>query len=287
MDIRRNHKDLSVAQKANLVAAILALKNNVDSILHPGQQNRYDDFVEVHKNAMINGPAMIMPMPHRGPLFYPWHRILLRQLEIDLQNAVGDSSITLPYWDWDYSSSSSPFTTDFLGGDGDLSQNGQVTSGPFAHSNGKFVIRIWDESTGDPWLRREFGEDSTSWLPSASEISAGLAKTPYSPGPSSFERVSEGVLHDPVHRWVGGNMVEAASPNDPIFFLHHTFLDLLWERWKQQHPTTAPYSPASGAPGYDLTATLVFHAGSEPSPWAGSWTVQQTLDPASLGYNYA
>jgi hypothetical protein len=56
---------------------------------------------------------------------------------------------------------------------------------------------------------------------------AGKAKTPYWPGPSSFERVSEDVLHNPVHRWIGGNMADATSPNDPVFFLHHTFLDKL------------------------------------------------------------
>ena len=46
MDIRRNHRDLSPAQKAAFVDAVLALKNNVDSVLHPGAQKRYDDFVE-------------------------------------------------------------------------------------------------------------------------------------------------------------------------------------------------------------------------------------------------
>src|SRR5215472_15459636 len=103
MDIRRNHRDLSPAQKTTFVNAVLALKNDIDSVLHPGVQKRYDDFVEVHKNAMISGPAMIMPMPHGGPLFYPWHRILLRQFELALQAAANDTSITLPYWDWDFS----------------------------------------------------------------------------------------------------------------------------------------------------------------------------------------
>src|SRR6516162_9975212 len=132
LDIRRNHRDLSSAQKTAFVNAVLALKNNVDSVLHPGAQNRYDDFVGVHKNAMISGPAMIMPMPHGGPLFYPWHRILLRQFELALQAAANDTSITLPYWDWDFSGSSNPFTTDFLGGDGDPAQGGRVS--PLARS---------------------------------------------------------------------------------------------------------------------------------------------------------
>ena len=286
MDIRHNHRDLSPAQKTAFVNAVLALKNSVDSVLHPGVQKRYDDFVEVHKNAMT-GPAMFEPMPHGSSLFYPWHRILLRQFELALQAAGNDSSIMLPYWDWNYSSTSNPFTPDFLGGDGDEAQGGRVTIGPFAFATGKFPVRVWDDPSGDPGLRREFGEDSTAWLPTSSDISACVAKTPYWPGPSGFESVSEGVLHNPVHRWVGGNMADASSPNDPVFFLHHAFLDMLWERWKQQHPTIPPYTPASGAPGRDLNATLVFNASREPSPWTQSWMVQQALDPHMLGYGYA
>jgi tyrosinase len=285
MNVRRNHRDLSPAQKAALVNAVLALKNNVDSLLHPGTQKRYDDFVEVHKNAM-GGPAMFEPMPHGTSLFYPWHRILLQQFELALQTSVNDRSITLPYWDWDIAGASNPFAPDFLGGDGDRAQGGRVTMGAFAFATGSFQIRIWDDASGDLGLRREFGEDATSWLPTTSDISAGLAKTPYWPGPSSFETVSETVLHNPVHRWIGGNMADATSPNDPVFFLHHAFLDLLWERWKQQHPTINPYTPVNGVPGRDLDSTLVFNAPTEPSPWAGSWTIRQTLDPAGLGYSY-
>ncbi|MBI3654205.1 MAG: tyrosinase family protein [Acidobacteria bacterium] len=285
MNIRRHHRELNTLEKTAFIQAVLALKNDVDSVLHPGAQKRYDDFVEIHKNAMT-GAAMFAPMPHGNSLFYPWHRILLRQFELALQVAVNDSSIALPYWDWDYSGTNNPFTSDFLGGDGDRSQGGRVTNGPFAFDTGRFSIRIWDEDNGDAGLRREFGEDATSWLPTASDISAGLAKTPYWPGPSSFERVSEGVLHNPVHRWISGNMADATSPNDPVFFLHHAFLDRLWEQWKQQHPTTAPYMPTNGVPGRDLDSTLVFNAPGEPSPWAQSWTVRQTLDTSDLGYTY-
>jgi tyrosinase len=186
----------------------------------------------------------------------------------------------------EHSGSGNPFTPNFLGGDGDSAQKGRVTTGPFAYSAGNFEVRVWDKSTGDAGLRREFGDDATAKLPTAIDISAGLAKAPYSPGPNSFEQVSEGALHNPVHRWVGGNMADATSPNDPIFFLHHAYLDLLWERWKQQHPTSAPYTPKSGVPGFDLTSTLVFNNSKNPAPWNGSWTVQQTLSSDALGYTY-
>ncbi|MFJ8719354.1 tyrosinase family protein [Streptomyces violaceus] len=50
-------------------------------------------------------------------------------------------------------------------------------------------------------------------------------------------------LHNQVHRWIGGDMAPASSPNDPVFFLHHANVDRLWESWMDRHgrnyvPTT-------------------------------------------------
>ncbi len=285
-DIRRNHRDLTGPQKSAFVNAVLALKNDVDSVLHPGNQKRYDDYVEIHMNAMM-GPGMFEPMPHGSSLFFPWHRILLRQFELDLQKAANDPAITLPYWDWSQSNAGTPFTADFLGGDGDRAQGGRVTSGPFAYATGKFRIVIADNAQDDPGLRREFGEDSAAYLPTPAQVSSGLGRIPYWGGSSCFERVLETSLHNPVHNWVGGNMAEATSPNDPVFFLHHAYIDLLWDRWKGQHPTLPPYLPTAGAPSRDLDAMLVFNAPNEPAPWQAGWTVRQTIDPAELGYSYA
>jgi tyrosinase len=265
---------------------VLALKNNVDSILNAGEMKRYDDFVQIHKNAMM-GPDMFMPMPHRGPLFFPWHRVVLRQFELALQSAASDANLTIPYWNWELSGMNNPFTDDFLGGDGDTANGHRVVSGPFAHPTGNFDIRVWDGPPGDVALLREFGTDPTAYLPTPSQVSSVLPRTPYSPGPNSWERTTEGGLHDPVHRWIGGNMGDATSPNDPVFFLHHCYIDLLWETWKKQHPTSAPYLPTSGAPGYDLSSPLVFNKTGNPAPWSGSWTVQDTLDTTNLGYTYA
>lgn len=35
-------------------------------------------------------------------------------------------------------------------------------------------------------------------------------------------------LHNRVHNWMGGSMGPGTSPNDPIFFLHHAYVDKLW-----------------------------------------------------------
>jgi len=278
---------MTAAEKANYVSAVLALKNNVDSVLSPGKMKRYDDFVLIHKNAMVMGPDMLMPMPHRGPLFFPWHRVLLRQFELALQSAAGDPSIAIPYWDWELAGNSNPFTDDFLGGDGDSAQGHRVVSGPFSYARKKFKIRVWDGTSRNPGLLREFGADHTAYLPPPSQVASVLTKTPYSPGPDSWERTCEGILHDPVHRWIGGNMALATSPNDPVFFQHHCYIDRLWEDWKKQHPTSDPYLPTAGSPGYDLNSTLVFSKAGKPAPWTGSWKVKDALDTSGLGYTYA
>ena len=114
-----------VADIANDVAA-------VPPMLGPGSTlvSRYDDFVWAHHQVMMQGPndPFGPNVAHRGPAFGPWHRELLKLYEQELQNAVGDPDLTLPYWDWTKDQSATdpgfPFTDDFLGGDGALRADG-------------------------------------------------------------------------------------------------------------------------------------------------------------------
>ena len=41
-------------------------------------------------------------------------------------------------------------------------------------------------------------------------------------------------MHNIVHRFIGGDMGTAASPNDPVFFLHHCNIDRIWANWQDQ-----------------------------------------------------
>ncbi|MGN8144322.1 tyrosinase family protein [Pseudomonas sp. 22105] len=278
MDIRRNHRDLSREEKAAFINAVLTLKNNVNSVLRPGQQSRYDDFVQIHKNSMGRGNPLA-PNPHQSPLFYPWHRVLIRQFELALQAAADDPRITLPYWNWQIGGADNPFTSDFMGGNGDNTQNQLVTSGPFSNNQSPFIVSVWDEGVGDAGLRRNLG--AAGALPSPETVISALNRTSYWMEPGGWENFSERELHNPVHAWIGGNMMEASSPNDPIFFLHHCYLDLLWERWKHQHPNVPSF------PQEELSnSTLVFHPENELAPWPQSFTIEQTLFTEELGYRY-
>lgn len=282
MDFRRNHSDMTLQQKNDFINAILRLKNNVDSVLRPGLQSRYDDFVQIHKNSMGAGNPLV-PNPHRSPLFYPWHRVFLRQFEVALQTATGNPGITLPYWNWQLTGKDNPFTQAFLGGNGDNTQEQRVTGGPFSREHSQFNVAVWDNEPGNTGIRRNLGAEGS--LPSPELVIATLNRTPYWSLENGWENFSESDLHNPVHAWIGGDMDTASSPNDPVFFLHHCYLDLLWERWRLQHPNVEsfPQQPDQA----DMNETLlVFNPVNEPAPWVERFTVRQTLFTENLDYRY-
>jgi tyrosinase len=264
---RKNQATLTVAEKARFVAAVLALKAD----------GTYDQYVSDHMGAMADA--------HRGPAFLPWHREFLRRFELDLQRV--DAGVTLPYWNWtiDNAPTSSIWDPTFLGGNGRPS-DGQVTTGPFAFSAGNWAL-VFD----GPALRRRFGMSAPS-LPTPADVAGALGETVYDVAPfdrfsaSGFRNRLEGwisgpQLHNLVHVWVGGSMGPMSSPNDPVFFLHHCFVDKLWADWQALHPG-AGYLPVAGAaPGHNL--------GDAMQPWAGAGTIvtpASVLDHHALGYAY-
>jgi len=263
MRCRKNQATLTAQEKSRFVAAVLALKAN----------GTYDQYVAQHVNNM--------PAAHRGPAFFPWHRELLRRFELDLQ-AV-DSSVTLPYWDWtvDNSATSSIWNSDFMGGNGRPS-DGKVMNGAFAFDGGNWPL------AGGGFLARRFGLGIAT-LPTAMDLSTALGTTPYDVSPyndgsslAGFRNTLEGwrngpQLHNRVHVWIGGSMSPSSSPNDPVFFLHHCFIDKCWADWQAVHPMEPAYGPASGAPaGHNLNDAM--------QPWAG---MGQTITPASLTDHHA
>ena len=74
-------------------------------IAGPAQKvSTYDLFVIWHHTAMMTptpqGGSVDRNAAHKGPVFCPWHRFMLRQLELNLQRVLKDNSFGLPYWDW-------------------------------------------------------------------------------------------------------------------------------------------------------------------------------------------
>lgn len=237
---------------------------------------------------------------HQGPAFLPWHREFLRRFELDLQRVSGNPNLGLPYWDW-ASDAADPDASEIwsIVGPVATAANQLVTQGPFRFDlNNPTDPNNWTivDSTGRPdgGLMRSAGFRANptlprNTLPIQSQIDFAKTFSDYdSPPwnlasgllaniPIGFRNLLEGWveenpnspgtlrfgtgLHNLVHVWVGGTMGPGTSPNDPIFFLHHAFIDMIWADWEQQHPNSN-YQPQFDGPfGHNWTDAMF--------PWNG------------------
>jgi hypothetical protein len=257
--------------KQKFVDAVLDLKAE-----KTGNTNTYDKYVQWHKDTVDEATGR--EDAHMGPALFAWHRVFVLEFEKDLQRISGDPNFGLPYWDWtvDNSPTSSIWADTFMGGNGNGAPDWAVTTGQFRRGNWELRVRGTDPDTGkeEPaYLRRQFGANNLK-LPTQADVQATLNATPFDVAPwndksaSGFRNRAEGYIpeagrphmHNAVHNWVGGSMIPITSPNDPVFFLHHCFMDKLWADWQTSHPNESPYGPNSGAaPGHNLNDRL--------SPW--------------------
>lgn len=258
MGERKDYRRLTAAQRRAFVEAVVQLKAN-------GAYDRY--VVERRRVFEAGGPARM------GPAFLPWHREFLHQFELDLQTI--DPTVALPYWDWTVDRSSEPplWSPDFLGGGGD-GPDDVVTTGPFAFAAGQWTLTETSPPVDPgPALRRRLGP--TDLLPTALQLDAVLARTPF----NRFVACLDEILHGSVHPWVGRTMASATAPNDPVFWLHCCNVDRLWAVWQDRHPDHAPYLEGSDGPaGHRLNDP--FTIGSETK------RAHNLLSHRQLGYRY-
>lgn len=274
MNVRKNVRNLSPDEKSAFVAAIIALRSAPSRLGLSGSgapTNRYDDYVWIHDRARA--------LAHNGPAFCSWHREFIRQFELDLRDVSGDDTLRLPYWDWTQDRTPSdpgwPFTDDLLGELGTSDSDSSITgSSAFA----TWAVNVRDNETGSQ-LKRRGGPEEFDLPPAANaRFAMGLTDfdvVPFNVNPatltqaefqthalSCFRKFLEWALHNGPHPWVGrlaqddegndvdidliGSMTFQASPNDPVFFLHHCNIDRLWGVWQQRYGVP-DFLPDSGA----------------------------------------
>ncbi|VDP12493.1 unnamed protein product [Soboliphyme baturini] len=197
--------------------------------------SRYDLFVTYHTSSRA-------PAAHFGASFLPWHREYLRQFEIALRSY--DPQVSIPYWD---STLDQPlpnpahsvlFSELFLG-----NAEGSLVTGPF---------RRWSTAFGEP-VERHCGRSGS--LFSIADVAYVLRQSTYDQLTFCVDPFFETVrirgclfkggcdgrsfqMHGAVHEWVGGHMaIIPMSPNDPVFLLLHSFIDSVWELFRQSRQT--------------------------------------------------
>ncbi|MFG3657437.1 tyrosinase family protein [Streptomyces sp. NPDC047706] len=267
---RKDVSTLTGGERRRFVNALLELK----------RRGEYDEFVRMHIAYYVSDGENGLRTAHMAPSFLPWHRQFLLELERALQRL--DPSVTVPYWDWtrDRAATSTPWTNDLLGGTGRRSDR-QVTTGPFAYAEGRW--RITENVTDVRFLTRDLGRSRDPIaLPTKSDVEWALKDPVYDAPPwdstagKGFRNKLEGWgtgrgsvswrNHNRVHRWVGGAMVGGASVNDPVFWLHHAYVDLLWSRWQARHRVHG-YLPAGPlGPGDPQRGRVVARHQALP-PW--------------------
>ncbi|MFE0464696.1 tyrosinase family protein [Kitasatospora sp. NPDC058965] len=231
MAIRKNQATLTAAEKRAFVNAVLELKRRGD----------YDAYVTTHNSFIMSDTDRGERTGHRAPSFLPWHRRFLLQFEQALQGI--DATVTLPYWDWtaDRTPQAGLWGPDLMGGSGS-GDDSRVTTGPFAHDGGNWPLTVAPDSRD--FLTRDLG-GAVGDLPTRADVDSVLALATYDAAPfnsssTGFRNNLEGWvgvnLHNRVHVWVGGHMSTGMSPDDPVFWLHHCFIDRLWAGWQKRHP---------------------------------------------------
>ncbi|KAH3776237.1 hypothetical protein DPMN_177657 [Dreissena polymorpha] len=156
-----------------------------------------------------------------------------------------DRTVSLPYWDstldfeMDNPANTILFSTEFLG-----NGFGFVTTGPFAN---------WTTSEGQ--LRRNIGGASRLMTRNAINLILTRCRTSQISRPTATATYELELEHGGPHLWVGGQMRGLnTAAHDPIFFLHHAFIDNIWERFRVRQssvcrPRRNPsrdYPPATG-----------------------------------------
>ncbi|RKP13544.1 hypothetical protein BJ684DRAFT_19977 [Piptocephalis cylindrospora] len=237
---RVEFRTLSSDQRSRFFSALKQTMRRSD----PSQPSAYDRLVQIHNEHA--GPI------HGSAVFLPWHRQFVVALEREIQKA--DPTVTIPYWDWSYDSQApaqaAVFQPDAFGGNGRGSEVGKpgvyapntkgvdgqgrktykcVTDGAFAQHR---VLIPEDHCMSREWDQG----DRLGAFYSTDYIRKVIAS---SPTYDAFRIALEYAPHGVVHNNIGGDFSSMHSPADPVFFLHHTFVDKIWADWQRLHPNVA------------------------------------------------
>jgi len=172
---------------------------------------------------------------HSNAEFLPWHREYIWMMESAIRGLGGEfECFAMPYWDWTdeptpddvEKDGATLFITDSgLGGDGD----GQC-----------LTDSVWGEDGYSPHdgkcLERDLDyPDETNvctWSSPAQVMDVISGTDKY----KNFRSNIEGTPHAYPHICIGGDayghMATYSSPDDPIFYLHHTYVDYVWALWQ-------------------------------------------------------
>ncbi|XP_066535256.1 tyrosinase [Hoplias malabaricus] len=310
----------TVSQDYVIATATRAQMQDMNGTLTPRFSNVsvYDLFVWMHyyvSRDTLLGAGRVwqdVDFAHEAAAFLPWHRVFLLFWENEIRKLTGDANFTIPYWDWTNAEDCQVCTDALMGGRSSLDPN--LISPASVFSSWKVICTLPEVynsqevlcgGTGEgPLLRNPGNHDPNRVrrLPTTADVEFVLSLGEYETGPMdrranlSFRNALEGfaspetgmavpgqsTMHNALHVFMNGSMSSVqGSANDPIFLLHHAFIDSIFERWLRKHQPPRSHYPVSNAPighndGYYMVPFIPLFRNGD-----------YFLGTKALGYEYA
>ncbi|CAK7204224.1 hypothetical protein SEUCBS139899_006978 [Sporothrix eucalyptigena] len=183
----------------------------------------WDEFAYIHINQGNN--------IHYVGQFLPWHRYYVRTHELALQTLCGYEGAH-PYWDELTDLTNAPIAQSSIfdpdtgfGGNG-TGSDGCVADGPFVN----VTLHISNHHQRGNAFCLSRGLSQTSFdTEAAANVETCFGYANY----SNAWQCYNGYPHGGGHGGVGGLMLDPIdSCNDPLFHMHHAYLDKLWWEWQ-------------------------------------------------------
>ncbi|KAK4173962.1 putative tyrosinase [Triangularia setosa] len=226
--IRKAWHTLSDSEKTAYLDAELCLMNHPATLGLRGAKTKFDELTSVH--------IFESEIAHFVGAFLPFHRLYIHAHDVTLRQLCNYTG-PHPYWDETYDSASftasslfSPTLPSF-GGNG-VGSSQCIDSGPFANYRSVLGPGFRYSPNNPKCITRNINNFTASGA-SPEVVNGCLGQKDW----LSFWACAEGRPHGAGHGGVGAEMGNpVSSPGDPVFYLHHAWLDRLWAQWQDLNP---------------------------------------------------
>ncbi|ORY16117.1 hypothetical protein BCR34DRAFT_476814 [Clohesyomyces aquaticus] len=237
--IRTEWDNYSTDDRNAFISAIQCLLNRGPSGQFGQSKNRYEDLVALHQT--------LTPNVHGNAKFLLWHRYFLWTFEDILRSECGFNR-NLPWFDESkYAgkfAQSSIFSGDYFGA---IALGGNcVTNGKFAN----LALNVGPGSGNTRHCLARNGDASKTINTGSAMVNACNDRTDY----NDMAGCSEGGAHAWGHNGIGAVMSDVyASPGDPVFWLHHGYIDRNFRIWQNKDSGRLNYVDGTDKNGNQLT----------------------------------
>merc|ERR1719342_5230 len=206
------------------------------------------------------------------PLFSPWHRLYMVNFELSLRSFSTNSKITLPYWDWTQKIEDTEHGLPVLAED-------YWKNGPIKGQNGVTV-----RHPGKYFTKSEHIEKLRK------KVKHAFCHQHYIHYDIDIQNP-----HNTVHNRVGGHGGQMStishSAYDPIFYLHHSFVDLQYAYWQKlqclrQRDVNAPRSSHREMPPFSNYTTPDDIQNVNPFSITKQYGTQLSTNAYKTNFNY-